>query len=215
MYFKDRSEGGRLLAQKLQKYQGQEVVVFALPRGGVVTAVEVARFLKAPLDLILAHKIGHPQQPEYAIAALSEEGHLLITSDEAKFVKQEWLDKEKERVMTELKKRRSLFLKGKAMPYLKGKIALLVDDGIATGSTMKVGILQLKAHQPAKIVVAVPVAPRSTAEEIAATVDEFIAVKTPDDADFMGAVGAHYEDFPQVEDDEVITLIENYAAESS
>lgn len=201
--FKDRQDAGQQLAVLLQKYKGQPVVVFALPRGGVVPALEIAKALEAPLDLIIAHKIGHPQQPEYAVAAVSESG-LLYISDE---VNPEWLEKEKERQIKELKKKRALFLPGRKQEAVEGKIAILVDDGIATGATMKVGIKELQARHPKKLVVAVPVAPASTAQEIAGQVDEFIALKVLGDADFMGAVGAHYDEFEPVENDEVIKCL--------
>ena len=208
MFFKNRAEAGRLLAEKLTKYGGKNVIVLGLPRGGVVPAFEIAKALKAPLDIVLAHKIGHPHSPEYAIGAISESGHLLITSAEAKFVDPRWLAEEKELQIRELAHKRQLFGRGKKAPSLKDKIVILVDDGIATGSTMKVAIKEIQSQQPQKLIVAVAVSPDDTAREIAASVDEFIALKVASGADFMGAVGAHYEHFPQVENDEVIALLE-------
>jgi len=200
--FKDRQDAGRQLGKLLAKYKNKDVVVYAIPRGGVVLGAEVAKMLNAPLDLILAHKIPHPLQPEYAIAAVSESGHLVGSLTEGKA----WIESEKERQMQEIKRKRRMYLKDKKEIPLKGKIAIIVDDGLATGLTMRVGILELKDKLPKKIVVAVPVAPRDTADLVTSMVDEFVALDIPDD--FMGSVGAHYLHFEQVEDEEVISLLE-------
>lgn len=208
--FHDRSDAGKLLAQALKKYQGKEVVVLALPRGGVVTALEVAKYLKAPLDLVIVRKIGHPIQPEYAIAAIAEDGTLIGNEEELQAVDQEWLKEEKERQRLEAKRRRELYLKGRKKVSVENKIAILVDDGIATGLTMRVGIKELRARKPKKIVVAVPVSPKSTADLLKLEADEFVGLKVPRDEDFLGAISAYYEDFAQVEDYQVITLLSNY-----
>jgi putative phosphoribosyl transferase len=208
MFFKNRTHAGKLLAMALTKYQGQDLLVIALPRGGVPVALEIARTLHAPLDLALAHKIGHPSHPEYAIAAVSETGRTLITAEEAKYIDPAWLEAEKKRQIRELADKRALFLKDKKPPSFKNKTVILVDDGIATGATMKVAIQDIQAEHPRRLVVAVPVAPHDTADEIRAQVDDFVALKIASAADFMGAVGAHYEDFQQVENEEVIRLME-------
>lgn len=210
MYFQNRTDAGQKLAGLLDHYKDQEVVVYALPRGGVVVAREIAKKLHAPLDLILAHKIGHPYSPEYAIAAVSESGHLLGSEYEMKAVGAEWLEQAKQSEMKEIARKRKMYLQGRASPAVQGKVAILVDDGIATGLTMQAGILELKDKAPKKIVVAVPVAPQSTAERITDMVDDFVALDVPAEGQFMGAVGAYYSDFSQVEDDEVITTLEEY-----
>lgn len=215
MYFRNRSEAGKLLAQALLKYKGQDVVVFALPRGGVVTAVEIAKALDAPLDLILAHKIGHPYQPEYAIAAISENGHTIGTSHELQRIDKKWFEEEKNLQMKEIKRKREKYLKGREEIPLKNKIAILVDDGIATGLTMRVGIVELKHRHPKKIVVAVPVAPKSTADLLRSEADEFVAVEVPENHRFLGAVGAYYDDFSQTEDEEVIDILRKYAKQDN
>lgn len=211
MYFKDRQEAGKLLAKALMKYKDEDVIIYALPRGGVVVAAEIAKSLKAPLELILAHKIGHPYQTEYAIAAVSEGGHTVGNPREVHSIDKKWFESEKNHQMNEIKRKRTLYLKGRKEIPVKDKVAILVDDGIATGLTMEAGILELKHHQPKKIVVAVPVAPKSTADLIKTQADEFIGLEVPENYHFLGAVGAYYQNFSQTEDEEVIEILENQA----
>lgn len=207
MFFKNRQDAGRQLSQLLKKYKDTPVVVYALPRGGVVVAVEISRFLHAPIDLIFAHKIGHPFQPEYAVAAISEGGHMIgPASDIVQSFGKEWLEREKANQIKEIKRKREKYLKGRKEIPVENKIAILVDDGIATGLTMQVGINELKDRHPKKIVVAVPVAPKSTANLIKEMVDDFVGIEI-EDYNFLGAVGAYYEEFNQVEDEEVIEIL--------
>lgn len=209
--FKNRHDAGRQLGLLLEKYKGQEAVIYALPRGGIVLAQEIADILHAPISLILAHKIGHPYQPEYAVAAVSESGHLVGTPHELQKLGKAWLEMEKRHQMDEIKKKREMYLKDRQEVSLKDKIAIIVDDGIATGLTMQAGILELKDRHPKKIIAAVPVAPKATADLIKTMVDEFVGIIVPDDYHFLGAVGAYYADFSQVEDEQVIaTLDQNF-----
>lgn len=209
--FADRREAGQKLGKLLEKYAGQKVIVYGLPRGGVVLAKEIADILHAPISLILAHKIGHPYQPEYAVAAMSESGHIVGNASELHSLGQAWLEREKIRQMEEIKRKRSLYLKGKIDPPLADTIAIIVDDGIATGLTMLAGIQELKDKHPKKIIAAVPVSPKSTADKLKAMVDEFVGIIIPEDFQFLGAVGAYYNDFSQTEDDEVIAILEENA----
>lgn len=211
VFFKDRADAGRQLGQALAKYQVEEIVVFALPRGGVPVAEEIAKLLHAPLDLVLAHKLGHPYQPEYAIAAVSEGGHIVGNAEELRYQGEQWLENEKQRQIAEIKRKRQMYLKDRKSVPLENKIAIIVDDGIATGLTMQVGILELKDRHPKKIVVAVPVAPRETAERLRAMADDFVAVEIAPEYKFLGAVGAYYSSFEQVEDAEVIAILEGHA----
>jgi len=181
MIFKNRIDAGKQLCQLLTKYQHEDAVVYALPRGGVVVAVEIARFLHAPLDLIFAHKIGHPYNPEYAIAAISESGHMIGNPHELQSTGKAWLESAKEQQIQEIKRKRNLYLKGKKEIDLTNKIAFIVDDGVATGLTMQVGILELKDRHPKKIVAVVPVAPRKTADLLKGMAGEFVALEIPDD----------------------------------
>lgn len=209
MFFEDRKDAGQKLAQALLKYKDDDVVVLALPRGGVVTAYEIAKALNAPLDLALAHKIGHPYHAEYAIAAITENGFIVGNPREMQTVDKAWFENEKKRQMKELKRKRDLYLKDKPSNVLKDKVVILVDDGIATGLTMQAGILEVKHQNPKKIIVAVPVAPQSTAELIKSQGSDFVGLIVPTDYDFLGAVGAYYEDFSQTEDQEVIDLLKS------
>lgn len=206
MYFKNREDAGKQLGELLKHYEGQEVIVYALPRGGVVVAKEIADCLHAPLDLILAHKIGHPYHAEYAIAAISESGQMVGNARELQAVDPEWLEQEKRNQLEEIQRKRKKYLKGKVQLPVKDKIAIIVDDGIATGLTMLAGIKELQQKHPKKIIVAVPVAPKSTADMLKTLVDEVVSPDLPED--FLGAVGAYYRDFNQVEDDEVIELLD-------
>ncbi|MBA2369961.1 MAG: phosphoribosyl transferase [Candidatus Protochlamydia sp.] len=209
MHFKDRRDAGRKLSHLLKQYKGEDTVVYALPRGGVVVAEEIAAFLHAPLDLIFAHKIGHPYQPEYAIAAISEKGHIIKSSRELDLLGEAWLERAKKNQLDEIKRKRELYLKEKKDILVKNKIAIIVDDGIATGLTMKAGIQELKDRHPKKIIVAVPIAPRSTANAMKALADDFAGFEI-DDYHFLGSVGAYYDKFDQVEDAEVIKILNNF-----
>jgi len=204
--FKNRQEAGQRLAHALSSYEGKDVIVLGLPRGGVVLAAEIARALKAPLDLIFAHKIGHPEREEYAIGAVSESGHL-ITSPHLK-IDPRWLEQKKHSILAEIKRRRAFYLKGKALPTFTDKTVIIVDDGIATGLTMQAAIQEVKNAHPKKLIVAIPLAPETTARLIRSQVDALIVIQEDPDYLFLGAVSAYYEEFKQVEDEEVIRLLE-------
>lgn len=210
MRFKDRIEAGKLLAQALVGYKDKNIVVFALPRGGVVVAGEIARFLNAPLSLIIARKIGHPLQPEYAIAATTESGKILGSSREIQSVNKDWLDAEIERQRLEARRRREEYLGKESEIDVSNKIAILVDDGIATGFTIRVAIEELREMKPKKIVVAVPVAVKTMADIIKREADELVALEVPEEYEFLGAVGAYYDNFYQVTDQEVVSILKNY-----
>lgn len=215
MRFKDRSEAGRLLAEKLKKYSGRNVVVYAIPRGGVVTAFEIAKKLHADLDLIIARKISHPNNPEYAIAATAENGHIVCTQRELASVDGDWLEEEKGKARLEATRRRKKYLHGRKMISAEGKTAIVVDDGVATGLTLRVGIMEIKHHNPDKLVVAVPVVPKSTAEVLKKEADELIALEIPSDDKFLGAVGSYYDSFTQVKDKDVIEILDEYRSHRS
>ena len=212
MKFKDRIEAGELLCKKLKKYQNKDVVVYALPRGGVETASPIAKFLHAPLDLVIARKISHPSSPEYAIAAVAENGHILGNKKELMEIDEDFLEEEMEKQRKEAKRRRQLYLHSHEMISPKGKIAILVDDGVATGLTLRVGILELKHRKPKKIIVAVPVVPRSTASILKSESDELVALEIPSDEEFLGAVGAYYDSFNQLTDQDVIRILKENRA---
>jgi predicted phosphoribosyltransferase len=209
MRFRDRVDAGRQLAQALKKYQKHEGVVYALPRGGVVLGVEVARALEMPLDLLIPRKIGHPLQPEYAICAVVENGEMVCNQHEVARVNPQWFRQEVEAERNEARRRRELYLGGREPAPVEGKTAIIVDDGIATGLTMEVSIRDARRRRPAHLVVAVPVAPPDTVERLSREVDEFVVLDPS--PYYLGAVGAYYDHFYQVTDEEVIALLRSLA----
>ncbi len=205
MRFKDRADAGRRLAAALAAYLKADAVVVALPRGGVVLGAEVAKALSLPLDLVIPRKIGHPRQPEYAIAAVAECGELASNADEVGRVDPDWFRAEVERQRQEARRRRQIYLGGRPAPALTGKTAIVVDDGIATGLTMFAALRDIRRAGAARIVVAIPAAPGETVARLKREVDE-VVVLAGDDY-YLGAVGAYYDDFPQVSDVEVVALL--------
>ncbi|MCL5410921.1 MAG: phosphoribosyl transferase [Patescibacteria group bacterium] len=205
MIFKDRQNAGILLASKLLRYRGIDSIVYALPRGGVVVGAEIAKMLNIPLDVAIAKKVGHPFNPEYAVCAVSESGETVCDEEEKQTVDENWLKNAIDRAKKEVLLRRRSYSKIKSPISAKEKIAILADDGIATGLTMKAAIKWVKNQKPEKIVVAVPVIPKETVEELKKEVDEVVALDIPEQ--FLGAIGAYYIDFSQVTDDEVERLL--------
>ena len=210
MHFRDRADAGEQLAQALKKYQRQDGVVYALPRGGVVLGAIVARALDMPLDLLIPRKIGHPLQPEYAICAIVENGEMACNQQEVARVDPQWFRQEVEAERHEARRRRELYLGGREPEPVKGKTAIIVDDGIATGLTMEVAIRDAKRRKPAHLVVAVPVAPPDTVEQLSREVDDFVVLDRS--RHYLGAVGAYYDYFNQTTDDEVIELLRSAVA---
>jgi len=206
--FTDREDAGRQLAKKLERYRGGNGIVLALPRGGVPVGYEVARALKLPLDIIAVRKIGHPSSPEYAIGAVDEKGTTILNETETAALDQGFLSEEIERQKKEAE-RRSTVYREKRMPVdLAEKIAIIVDDGIATGLTMRLAVRSVKAQKPKKIIVAVPVAPSESLRLLKEEgVEDILVLEPPEE--FMGAVGAHYARFEQVKDEEVIRLLQS------
>ena len=205
MTFADRVEAGKKLADALKQYKGGETVVYALPRGGVVLGIEVAKELGALLDLLIPRKIGHPSNEEYAIAAVTETGDAAKNEDEVRNVDPAWFVRVIEEQRTEAKRRREKYLAGRPTVAVENKTAIIVDDGMATGLTLKAAILELKLRHPKKIVIAVPVAPKDTVDDIKKTVDEVVALDAPEF--FLGSIGAYYKVFAQVSDEEVVEMM--------
>lgn len=206
MQFINRSDAGQRLANLLTPYEGKNVVVYGLPRGGVVTASEIARHLRAPLDVIITRKIGHPNSPEYAIGAVAANGHRVFNSTEVSLIDPAYIKDEIKRQKEEAKRRRTLYLNKKKPISARGKIAIIVDDGVATGLTMRAAIKEIRHQKPQKIIVAVPVVAADIADTIRSEADALVALEIAEF--FQGAVGAYYEEFSQVEDDEVVELLE-------
>lgn len=207
MIFQDRQAAGTQLAEKLIKYQKKEdVIVVGLARGGVIVAAAVAKRLHLPLDILIIRKVGAPDNEELALGAIAEEGegifnHHLIT---LLGVSKEYLKKEVAKQKEVIQERKRLYLKGKKPPNFSGKTIILVDDGIATGASMKVAIQSTKSKKASKIVVAVPVAATDSLSEIATEVDEVVCLSTPP---FFQGVGAFYNHFEQTTDEEIVSLL--------
>ena len=206
--FKDRNEAGAQLSLMLKEYKDKEgVLVLALPRGGVVTGYEIACYLNVPLDVVIVRKIGFPGQPELGIGAVSETGTVVLNQFiiSTYGVPSDYIVREVSRQKEEISRRVKLYRRGKELPALKGKIVILVDDGVATGATMKAAITTLKEEKLTNLIVALPVAPPDIADELKQMVDEFVCIETPID---FTAVGAYYHDFTQVSDEEVVELLQ-------
>ncbi len=208
MRFRDRRHAGRELATRLAAEIEGPAVVLALPRGGVPVALEIAKALGAPLDLVMVRKIGAPGQPELAVAAVADGEHpeLVVNPDVLRMtgVDEAWLEQQKERELEEIARRRRRYLGDRPRPSLEGRAAIVVDDGIATGATMLAALRAVRRARPRALVLAVPVAPPDTVERLASEVDRLICLHTP--RDFV-AVGQFYEDFTQTDDEEVIAAL--------
>ena len=207
MLFKNRKDAGIRLAGALEKYQGADVIVFALPRGGVVLGAEIANRLNAPLDLVITKKIGHPLNSEYAICAVAEEGEPICNTSEVSKLDPIWFQDEVRKVQNEIKRRRKEYFGEIKQHDIEGRIAILVDDGIATGFTMIAAIKEIRKRKPKKVVVAIPVTPYDTAQSLKTIADDLVTLDI--DQHYLGSVGAYYVDFSQLEDSEVISLLKS------
>ncbi|MCX6965689.1 MAG: phosphoribosyltransferase [Verrucomicrobia bacterium] len=206
--FKDRKDAGRILADKLSKYTNHpNAVVLALPRGGVPVAYEVAQELGLPLDVLIVRKLGVPNHEELAMGAIASGGIRFLNRSviESLRILPETLEAVERREALELMRREAIYRGNRSPIQVEGRIVILIDDGIATGSTMRVAIQLLRAQHVQKIIVATPAAPPSAKWEIEPLVDEFIAVVLP--PDFYG-VGQFYEDFAQMDDDTIYELVQ-------
>lgn len=205
--FVDRADGGRRLAERLLQYRGKsDAIVIGLPRGGVVTAAAVAEALDLPLDLLVVRKLGTPGEEELAMGAIAA-GGVRVLNDEVVdmlHIPASRIDEAERRERVELERRNRLF-RGDAPPLdLAGKTVIVVDDGLATGSTVSAAVAVLRKQRAKRIVLAVPVAPLETIERIRPSVDELVYLETPEP---FGAVGYWYVDFAQVEDAEVVATL--------
>jgi putative phosphoribosyl transferase len=207
--FKDRTQAGRLLATKLPAYADRsDVIVLALPRGGVPVAYEVAKALKAPLDVLVVRKLGVPYQPELAMGAIASGGIRVLNEDLLRYleISPAEIEAVAAREQRELERRERLYRGGRPMAEIRDRIVILVDDGIATGTTMRSAVLALKQRQPARILIAAPTAAQSSCDEYRADADriECVCLMTPEP---FFAVGLWYENFSQTNDDEIRDLL--------
>ena len=208
MHYANRQDAGKRLAAILQTYKDKDddVVVLALPRGGIILGAEVARALHAPLGLILVRKISHPAAPEFAIGALAEGNVAVYDEHEVLMVDEEWLEEAEAHARATIDQRReSYYGNDFAPPEVTGKTVIVVDDGMATGLTARAAVKALRRQNPKRVIVAVPVASTESVYALRRMTDDVITLDDP--RLFQGAVGAHYDHFEQVNDEEVRTLI--------
>ncbi len=208
MRFEDRSDAGRRLAEALRHLRGSDPVVLALPRGGVPVGFEIARALGAPLDVVLVRKIGAPSQPELAAGAVvdGEEPELVVNEEivAALGVPQEYLRREAARQLEEIERRRRVYLEGRAPVSVAGRTAIVVDDGVATGATMRAALRAVRRRGPRRLVLATPVAAPEAIADLRSEVDEVVCLSMPA---YLGGIGAAYDDFHQLGDEEVRELL--------
>lgn len=208
MLFADRKDAGRKLAAALSNFKGQDCLVLALPRGGVPVAAEVALALHAPLDILLVRKIGAPYQPELAIGAVVDGGAPVIVRNPEVIRLSGTTEHQFETIcsqqLKEIERRRKLYLQGFQPLSPKDRIAIVIDDGIATGATMRAALQATRMRHPKRLVLATPVAAPDTIEALRGEVDEIVCLESPED---FGAVGRFYSDFEQTTDDEVVSTL--------
>jgi putative phosphoribosyl transferase len=208
MPFLDRAEAGRRLARELIRYKDVGAVVLALPRGGVPVAEAIAMALHAPLDLVLVRKIGVPYQPELAMGAIADGGRTIIVRNEdviaAADVSAAEFDAVCDKESREIERRRSLYLGGRERPEVERRVAIVVDDGVATGATTRAALRAVRARGPKTLVLAIPVAPTETLDALSDEADEVVCLEAHE---VFGAIGYFYADFRQVSDEEVIDIL--------
>ena len=205
MKFENRQQAGRRLAQALMPWHGRkDLLVLALPRGGVPVAAEVAKALQAPLDVVVVRKLGYPGQEEFAMGAIAS-GGVQVMSDVAGWpVSEQAVRSAVQREQAELLRREQAYRGHKPPPLIKDQVVILVDDGLATGATMRAAVQSVRARQPARIVVAVPVASSDALASVGSVADEVVCLQTPEP---FHAVGLWYRDFDQTSDEEVAQLL--------
>lgn len=211
--FADRQDAGRRLAAALTHLARENPVVLALPRGGVPVGYEIAKALNAPLDILLVRKIGAPFQPELAAAAVVDGAEPVLVRNEevirAYGIDEAWIQAEMKRELREIERRRRLYCGDRPPIEVRGRTVILVDDGIATGTTVRAALRALARLAPARRVLAVPVAPPDTVAALSVEAEEIVALEQPE---WMGAVGQFYRDFTQTADEEVIRLLAEASA---
>lgn len=213
MPFRNRTDAGRRLADALEKYKATDAVVLALPRGGVPVAAEIAARLGVPLDLVLVRKIGVPFQRELAMGAVVDGGVPLVVRNED-VIKEAGVSESEfraacERELVEIERRRRAYLGSRAPIEIRGRVAIVVDDGVATGATTRAALRAVRARRPKTLVLAVPVAPTSAIGTLKSEVDELVCLEHHDP---FGAIGFFYSDFRQLDDPDVIAFLKRSPA---
>ena len=213
MIYENRSDAGKRLARELAGYKSQEPLILALPRGGVPVGAEIAQALDAPLDLILVRKLGVPMQPELAMGAVIDgaEPHVVRNEDIIALLAMPEAEFEQicARELAEIERRRKLYLADRPRAELRDRIVIVVDDGIATGATVRAALEAIRGKGPGKLVLAVPVAPTSTLQELEGEADEIVCLQRHEP---FYAIGLYYTDFHQVTDKEVIGILSRVRA---
>lgn len=205
MQFRDRLEAGHLLAQALYRYKGQNPLVLAIPRGAVPMAKVVADALGGELDVVMVRKLGAPFHKEYALGAVNESGWTYLNPEaESAGGSKDYIEHEKEVQMATMRRRRAEYTPERGPISPQERLVIVIDDGLATGATMIAALHSLRAHQPAKLICAVPVAPSDVVEKVGDSCDELVCLHA---SPHFYAVGQFYASFPQVEDEEVISLL--------
>jgi putative phosphoribosyl transferase len=205
--FKDRKEAGMLLGKALAFLKGEkDVMVLAIPRGGVPVAREVAVAIEAPLDLVVTRKIGAPYEPELAVGAVTQDGEMIVDDELVNVlgISADYLKRESARQVKEIASRMKKYRGDRPYPLLDGKTVVIVDDGIATGSTIRAAIQSVRARNAAKVIVAAPVGPPERVAELSTIVDRVICLSMPE---YFEAIGQFYEEFNQVDDDAVREIL--------
>jgi predicted phosphoribosyltransferase len=214
--FADRKAAGEQLAESLIEYKDRDALVLALPRGGVPVAFELAKALNAPLDVILVRKIGAPGQPELAAGAVVDGGspETVINEDvkDALGIEDSYIEEESARQLAEIERCRKLYIGDRSRPEIAGKTVIVVDDGIATGATVRAAVHAVRRRSPERLVLAVPVAPPDSVESLRGEVDELICLHTPT---LFGAISLYYNEFHQLDDEEVASLLGKWSGSVS
>ncbi|MBZ0229640.1 MAG: phosphoribosyltransferase [Bauldia sp.] len=212
MPFVNRSDAGKQLAGELLQYKAGQPVILALPRGGVPVAAEIAAALGAPLDLLLVRKIGAPMQPELAMGAVVDGANPVVVRNDDVVRLLGVSDKEFQAVcdaeMAEIERRRKRYFGNRQPIDVEDRVAIIVDDGIATGATIRAGLQATRHRKPQRLVLAAPVAPPDTLDALRGKADDIVCLETHR---FFGAIGAYYDDFSQVSDEEVVALLAAHA----
>ncbi len=205
-YFADRVEAGKRLALAFADFVGKNAIVLAIPRGGVVVGYEIAEELNLPLDVIIPRKIGAPDNSELAIGAMTEDGTIILDENLVSYlgVPHDYVKEESARQKSEIERRLKVYRGNEPYPNLNGRDVIVVDDGIATGSTMKAALASVKNKGARTVIVAIPVGPPSTIEELNKRADRVVCLYTPE---YFQAIGQFYVDFNQTTDEEVIQLL--------
>lgn len=211
--FADREEAGKLLAYELSNYRGQHPVVLGVPRGGVVVAHEVAGALDGELDIVLARKLRTPGYEELAMGSVSEDGKIFLNQDVVRELRvgESYIQQETALQLAEIRRRSELIRQLRPKIPLKGRIVIVIDDGVATGATTQAALWSVRAEQPEKLIAAFPVGPEDTIRRLAKDVDEILCLRAPP---LFSAVGQFYQQFYAVEDEQVLKILGDWGKRS-